>query len=577
MYETWTEVDGVPVVWAPGDGPLRAALSFRTGTADETAPIRGISHLTEHLVLHGLHEHRFDHNGFVDLTRTVFHCDGSPEEVVRFLGHVCGRLSGGLPTERLEVERRVLRAEEAERGRSAGEVLMAKRFGVRQYGLCDAPELGVDWLDERTLAWWTGHRYGRANAILWLTGPPPEGLRLPLGDAPHHLPPPVQPLPRATPAWFVREGDDVVALSALLPAAEAGRAASVYLLEELNRRLRFEAGLTYGVKGDVRRLDGATYHLVVSAGVPEKHARLRDELVATIERLATEGITEETARPFLLRVSERETQAHDVLDLLAIEHLCGLPRRTVAEAEAAVRDVDPASMTAAFRAIANSAIYLLPKGLDLPSGRYTMLPRWSTVQVAGDLWRPVPLADGTSYEQSLVIGPDGVTMTVADGTVTVRWADAVAVLWWRDGARVVVGADGFQVAVMPDEWFDGAGAVARIDALAPRDRYVPRGEGDPERQGRALAIAEAVAAGARPPTPAAATPTIPGGLPIKPWHWWVLVALGALMALRLVTVAFHDPAGPESLRVVDWPGLLIGLAVAGATAWGATRLLRRQD
>ena len=44
-----TEVDGVPTLLAPRNGPLAAGLTFRVGQADETLATAGITHLLEHL------------------------------------------------------------------------------------------------------------------------------------------------------------------------------------------------------------------------------------------------------------------------------------------------------------------------------------------------------------------------------------------------------------------------------------------------------------------------------------------------------------------------------------------------
>ena len=76
-----TEIDGVPTFWHPAPGPLRAALIFRVGRADEQLAQAGISHLVEHLTLASLGERDHPVNGFVDHHRTVFYSSGSAEEV----------------------------------------------------------------------------------------------------------------------------------------------------------------------------------------------------------------------------------------------------------------------------------------------------------------------------------------------------------------------------------------------------------------------------------------------------------------------------------------------------------------
>ena len=75
------EVDGVPTLFAPDDGPVRAGLVFRVGQADETLPTAGMTHLLEHLVLHriGMTSHRA--NGSTEAFTTTFLMQGSPSGV----------------------------------------------------------------------------------------------------------------------------------------------------------------------------------------------------------------------------------------------------------------------------------------------------------------------------------------------------------------------------------------------------------------------------------------------------------------------------------------------------------------
>ena len=64
-----TDVDGIPVFWAPAPGAFRAALLFRVGVADETPAKRGITHIVEHLAMFGSESPAFESNGFIDLER----------------------------------------------------------------------------------------------------------------------------------------------------------------------------------------------------------------------------------------------------------------------------------------------------------------------------------------------------------------------------------------------------------------------------------------------------------------------------------------------------------------------------
>jgi hypothetical protein len=108
-------VDGVPVYWAETAGPLRATLSFRTGTADEPFAKAGWTHAIEHLALFGLGTSPHDGNGSVDLFTTRFTAAGTPDHVVGFLGDVCTALHDQ-PVDRWEAEQRILLLEADRRG-----------------------------------------------------------------------------------------------------------------------------------------------------------------------------------------------------------------------------------------------------------------------------------------------------------------------------------------------------------------------------------------------------------------------------------------------------------------------------
>ena len=68
-----TTVDGVPTLFAPAAGPLRAGLTFRVGRADETLARSGITHLIEHLALFHLNMADYHFNGSTGPVTTDFH------------------------------------------------------------------------------------------------------------------------------------------------------------------------------------------------------------------------------------------------------------------------------------------------------------------------------------------------------------------------------------------------------------------------------------------------------------------------------------------------------------------------
>ena len=194
----WTETDGVATVWTDVPGPLRAELLFRTGIADETLVTRGLTHLIEHIVLGAIDDPAHHHNGFVGHTLTGFLATGDPEEVAASLLGMCRGLAS-LPSNRLDAEKHVLEAEDAARSNDLGSELLTWRFGAAGFGLAGLSELGVRSATIERLRDFGAQRFTRGNAVLWLTGPPPPGLRLEFAEGERQPLPPLEPLPQMFP------------------------------------------------------------------------------------------------------------------------------------------------------------------------------------------------------------------------------------------------------------------------------------------------------------------------------------------------------------------------------------------
>ena len=225
-----TEIDGVPVFWVDsGRRTLTAHLQFRTGSADETLPTSGLTHLAQHLALGSLSP-RVDREvgGRTGLLRTTFHVHGEVPGVRRFLVDVCEWLDGP-DLSRVQSEGSVLRRELDAEDRSPGALALLRRYGARGPGLVGfgKPALhgaSPDAVRHLLHAWFT-----RGNAACVLDGPPPKGFRLPLRDGPRR---PV-PEPPATgdprPAAYV--ADDTMSVS-----GEVARTPAASVLPELLQR-----------------------------------------------------------------------------------------------------------------------------------------------------------------------------------------------------------------------------------------------------------------------------------------------------------------------------------------------------
>lgn len=464
-------IDGVRVLWADtGDGAYVGALEFGVGRADETATIGGITHLVEHLALAPFGQQEFDHNGFVDPMRSVFHAAGTPGEVASHLGAVA-RSIHDLPLDRLGLERRILGDEAAQNGQAIGGALRWYRFGATGHGLPGVEELGLRWLGPEPVREWAATRYGRWNAVLWLSGPPPAGLRIELPDV---VPP---PRPAATPIADVRYPACVpwqgpgVAISYLAHRSFESNVAASVLERRARQRLRFDQGLVYDIAFDYEPLGGDTAHVIVGADCPdERIPAVRDALLAVIGELAEHGPTEaelaSEATAFRRGLDDRDGRL-GFLDAMTGETLLGRPIRQPDEMAELRGAVTASGARDAFAAGVGSML-LLANAEPLGTAPWSLYPAWSPGRVDGREYRPAGFhLPGRGPRERLLVGSEGVSFVTPDGSLTTRWSDVVAVAHEAPDARLIFGADGFTVGVAATAWRDGASAVASIDARVP--------------------------------------------------------------------------------------------------------------
>src|SRR5262245_26443891 len=251
-----TSIDGVRVLWAPEDGPLRGSLSFGAGVGDEPLARRGICHVSEHLALFPIGRQRYSVGGFVDHRRTAFTVEGRADEVVSFFEAVTTNLHAP-PAERIRDELRILSNEQERRSGELVSDLLWLRYGADGPGKMYYGELtGAITISE--LRDWAASRYATGNAIAWLTGEPPADLhfRLPVGDRrPSEPLRPIADLP--LPAWSPRAYTGI-AVGLVLPRTAAARMGIRTLILRLERRLRYELGHSYSVGMEYLSLDATT-------------------------------------------------------------------------------------------------------------------------------------------------------------------------------------------------------------------------------------------------------------------------------------------------------------------------------
>ncbi|WP_433530190.1 M16 family metallopeptidase [Micromonospora sp. CA-263727] len=469
-----TEIDGVPVLWAQGPAPLSATLIFGCGGQDEIFRTIGVTHLVEHLAMSGLPRVHHDRNASVDLHTTQFTATGRPEQIVTFLDAVCRALAD-LPLDRIQKEAGVLAAEGGAYTDPTVAALLTRRFGVHGPGLAPWTGPGFDRISAEDVRAHAARFFVAGNAVLVLTGPPPEGLRLPLPAGPRAEHPTATPLPaQSGPAWSEH-------LVPAVGAAVLGRRGAAWVLgmsvlaERLERIARHHHGLSYEVSGETVPGDGDTalYAITVDAreGQEAEVARL---LWAELNRMAEQGPTEEELAEEREAVREAYQDPRFLeLELLetATRELFGRPYLSPDDRLARCDAITSDEVREIFRAALPTTQLVVPCGVtvDLPGvaehacvdGR--QLP-------PGRLFQPPALAKVFSREARvlrLVLTDDGLALRDPDGDVhRIRFAEVVGVE--EDGAeRTVFGAHGCIINVDP-ELFKGAEAAVRaVDAAVP--------------------------------------------------------------------------------------------------------------
>jgi zinc protease len=469
-----TEVDGVTTLWMDEPGPMVAALCFRVGRSDEPTPMGGISHIVEHLALSGLGIQDYDHNGFVEGHQTVFTSVGRPDEIKDFLESVAHGLVN-LPTDRLLMERRILREEREQRGPSIGDALRWYRFGYAGQGRGHGPgdnEQGLEWLGPEPVYAWARRWFTRQNAVLWLTGPVPPGLRLDLPDGEPAASPGIEPTPSVSfPAHMSWDG----------PGASIGytatRAAAISIASNIahrraRQRLRFDQGLVYDVQFDYAPVAPSTAHVTLGAECPDERIRtVIDGLLGVVRDLAADGPTQaelaQEMTAYLRQYDDRDGR----ISLLAITAADTLWNGPVATAEQFVeerRQVDPAAAGAAMTS-ALDTLLVLAHCEQLPG--LSPYPAWSSTRVEGREYGPRGIfLPGRKPKERVIAGRDGITVALGPQEwLTVRYADCVASVHVDPTFRILLSRDGTQLAVEETALKDGARVIEEIDRAIPAD------------------------------------------------------------------------------------------------------------
>ena len=474
-------IEGLPVHWAEHDGPTMASLSFRVGTADEPVALRGITHLVEHLALFELGRRPYEYNGWVEDTQTIFAAEGELDEVLEFLRLVCAGLTNP-PLERLETERRVLRAEAAGRESGSERWLKRLRYGGAGYGVSVMKEFALRWAGADELGAWIERYFTRGNAAIWLTAPPPAGLDLELPGGERRPPPAPRAIPRLELPAERREDEGEIGLLIEGERSEAFSAVTRIARERLHERLRRELGIAYDIAPGAEYLDGRRRGVTYLVSCADADAeRARDELVAVLEQLAADGPNEaelDAEREAMRRFFADPEAAFSELDIGVRDELHGAPSHSREDVERAYAELTPAACAAVFADAWRTALLVVPEKVDgpPPSGfrRYSVGER-PPVRPEGDTFREKDTSTCIHRPCEVVIGDEQLYWRAGDasGELSAYYEDLTAVIRDAGDRYTLYEPGGWRFEFNPCGYHDEDRLRALIAERAGDQRIVP--------------------------------------------------------------------------------------------------------
>ena len=468
----WTEVDHVTTVWTDASMPLRAGLLFRTGRADETLVTSGQTHLIEHLSLSAVSKIPQNNNGFVGGVVSGFVTVGHPQEVSGFLANLCEAL-GALPGDRLEGEKQVLAAENASRRYDFHSNLLAWRYGAKGYGLFAMQELGLRKVNLEELQSMASERFTRENAILWLTGPIPDGLHLNLPHGTKQPIPALVPIQQKFPCWFLDNACGGVAVGSVVPRSYAAPIFQQIVSKRLLNRLRSDQALSYAPSVFYDHLDLNTAHLILFADSEKerrkKLANLFGEIFSDLSIIDANELEE--ARNQILEqyigflAPQDDNRKMIEIQRAAMDWIMGDEFESMESIADHYKSVTLDDVTAFTRSVQATAIFALP-------GEASLLPVFGKQAISSIVapvqGRKTTHRDSPVRPEKLIYGPEGVSIVRPKGPLhTVRYSDLAAAICFPDGGIHLVGNDSTAIMVEPNLWRGGEAICRKIREQVP--------------------------------------------------------------------------------------------------------------
>jgi zinc protease len=472
----WTNVDGVTTVWTDAPEPLRAGLLFRTGRVDETIATSGLTHLIEHIALASTGDDS-QINGVVAGQFTGFFTMGRPEYVTEFFSKLCEALVS-LPGDRLDSEKQVLAAESATRRYDLRSNLLAWRYGASGYGLIEMPEIGLKKAALEQIKNFASQRFTCENAVLWLSGPLPDGLTLKLSHGTKVPIPPLTTIQHTYPGWFLDERVGGIAVGFVVPRVSAAPFFCEIASARLRKRLRMDKAISYGPTIFYDPLNADVAHLVLYADSENKN---RVELTTLFGEIIDElkdidDAEMEAARDQILEryIGSLAPPLPDlkVMEVVraSMDWIMGVDFEPIETLVDQYKLVTKAEVAKFVSNMASTGIFALPPEVPLFPCFGKKIPGSPEILVTGP-WA-VNL-DAPIRQEKLVYGPDGVSFIWPNGShTTVLYSALAAVLCYEDGGLRLIGKDAAHIMIEPTLWRDGKEICRAICQQVPADLLI---------------------------------------------------------------------------------------------------------
>lgn len=469
------EIGGIPVFYSGEGDQATAAVTFRSGIADESAPLRGINHVVEHLALSTLGRRDHAVNGFVNLLNTVFYAQGTGAEVLAFLGDLTEAIAAP-DLERIGAELRVLRTEASLDAGDFTSRQLFYRFGASGFGGAHLREFALGWVGRDEIQQWRDERLTAGNVAIWLHGTePPEQLGgLPEGG--RRRPPAVETLPRLELPSFLAAGTGGVALTLIAERSVATVAALEIVLERLHERLRLGRGLSYAVSGGYQVLSASNAHASVMADCLDEHAgEVTDAMLEVIDELVEHRPTTKELEDHVGRAERAERDNPDdreraALDRAVTDALVGAEVADAAELTRQRRELQPQQLADALRTALPSALVIAPAGTRKPRQWLADYEPHNAEQLGESIFK----ARGRRASTKLGVGARGLSHTTGDREpISICWTECALAIRKPVGSLLLLSQDGTEIEVNPRHWRDGDELLDAIERHVPEELLIP--------------------------------------------------------------------------------------------------------